>query len=242
VPAPKIFRADVSRAYFFALARNLRRLGRLEEAQKALANSQRYREAKIFVTTYSTFSDEPVAAADGDSHTSDRIAACSNPAPTISKIAEAMVQGGVQENPAAQPSSAPQTAAGIQASKEYRAFASEILASAYNDLRRHARQSFQFLGCLGLLQTGTAAFERVPTPAEEHGPASSGGLLRMMRAIAVQLVRTEPGGRGFSDADAGASTAYLGSKLARSWQRRLLNFGRSIGSWGTPRLRRGSLA
>ena len=124
---------DVSRAYYL-LGQDLRRLGRLEEAQKALANSQRYREAKFRYDAQHIF-DEPVAAADGDSHTSDRIAGLlESGSHDQQKSAEAMVQGGVQENPAAQPPSAPQPAAESKASKEYRAFASEILASSYNDL------------------------------------------------------------------------------------------------------------
>ena len=133
VPDPGEVPRDVSRAYYL-LGQDLRRLGRLEEAQKALANSQRYREAKFRYDAQHIF-DEPVAAADGDSHTSDRIAGLlESGSHDQQKSAEAMVQGGVQENPAAQPPSAPQPAAESKASKEYRAFASEILASAYNDL------------------------------------------------------------------------------------------------------------
>jgi tetratricopeptide (TPR) repeat protein len=133
VPAPEDIPRDVSRAYFL-LGQDLRRLGRLEEAQKALANSQRYREAKFRHDVQHIF-DEPAAAADGDSHTSDRIAGLlESGSHDQQKSAEAMVQGGVQENPAAQPPSAPQPAAESKASKEYRAFASEILASSYNDL------------------------------------------------------------------------------------------------------------
>ena len=124
---------DVSRAYYL-LGQDLRRLGRLEEAQKALANSQRYREAKFRYDAQHIF-DEPAAPADGDSHTSDRIAGLlESGSHDQQKSAEAMVQGGVQENPAAQPPSAPQPAAESKASKEYRAFASGILASSYNDL------------------------------------------------------------------------------------------------------------
>ncbi len=44
VPDPQAVPRDVSRAYYL-LGQDLRRLGRVEEAQKALANSQRYREA-----------------------------------------------------------------------------------------------------------------------------------------------------------------------------------------------------
>ena len=124
---------DVSRAYYL-LGQDLRRLGRLEEAQKALANSQRYREAKFRYDAQHIF-DEPAVPADGDSHTSDRIAGLlESGAHDQQKSAEAMVQGGVQENPAAQRPPAPPHPAESKAAKEYRAFASEILGSSYNDL------------------------------------------------------------------------------------------------------------
>src|SRR6267143_1345672 len=130
---PKEVPRDVSRAYYL-LGQDLRRLGRLEEAQKALANSQRYREAKFRYDAQHIF-DEPAAPSDGDSHTSDRIAGLlESGAEDQKKSSEAMAQGGVQENSAAQPASAPRPIAESKAAKEYRAFASEILASSYNDL------------------------------------------------------------------------------------------------------------
>jgi tetratricopeptide (TPR) repeat protein len=133
VPAPEDIPRDVSRAYFL-LGQDLRRLGRLEEAQKALANSQRYREAKFRHDVQHIF-DEPAALADGDSHTSDRIAGLlESGSHDQQKSTEAMMQSGVQENSTAQPPPAPQPAAESKAAKEYRAFASEILASSYNDL------------------------------------------------------------------------------------------------------------
>ncbi len=124
---------DVSRAYYL-LGQDLRRLGRLEEAQKALANSQRYREAKFRYDAQHIF-DEPAIPADGDSHTSDRIAGLlESGAEDQKKSAEAMVQGGVQENLASPRPPAPQQAAESKAAKQYRSFVSEILASSYNDL------------------------------------------------------------------------------------------------------------
>ncbi len=133
VPDPGEVPRDVSRAYYL-LGQDLRRLGRLDEAQKALANSQRYREAKFRYDAQHIF-DEPAAPSDGDSHTSDRIAGLlESGASDQQKSTEAMVQGGVQENPAAQRPPAPRQAAESKAAKEYRSFASEILASSYNDL------------------------------------------------------------------------------------------------------------
>lgn len=127
---------DMARAYFL-LGQDLRRLGRVEEAQKALLSSQRYRETKFRYDAQHIF-DEPGKPSDGDSHTtSDRIAGMLESGATEDrKATEAMVQGGVQENPATQrPAPIPQPAAGeSKAAKQYRAFASEILASSYNDL------------------------------------------------------------------------------------------------------------
>jgi tetratricopeptide (TPR) repeat protein len=133
VPDPGEVPRDVSRAYYL-LGQNLRRLGRLDEAQSALANSQRYREAKFRYDAQHIF-DEPAAPSDGDSHTSDRIAGLlESGANDQQKSTEAMVRGGVQESPSAHRPPAPVPAAESKAEKEYRAFASEILASSYNDL------------------------------------------------------------------------------------------------------------
>jgi len=130
---PEEMLRDVSRAYYL-LGQDLLRLGRIEEAKKALASSQRYREAKFRYDAKHTFDEKP--AADGaDSRPTERIAGLlETGAPDENKTAEAMAQGGVQENPAAQPASAPRPIAESKAAKEYRAFASEILASSYNDL------------------------------------------------------------------------------------------------------------
>ena len=133
VPDPGEVPRDVSRAYYL-LGQDLRRLGRPEEAQKALANSQHYREAKFRYDARHIF-DEPAAPSDGDSHTSDRIAGLLESGDhDQQKSTEVMVQGGVQDNPAVPRPPASQQAAESKAAKEYRAFASEILASSYNDL------------------------------------------------------------------------------------------------------------
>jgi tetratricopeptide (TPR) repeat protein len=133
---------DVSRAYYL-LGQDLRRLGRLEEARKALANSQRYREAKFRYDAQHIF-DEPAVPADGDSHTSDRIAGLlESGAEEQKKSTEAMAQGGVKENPAVPPAAPPKPAESKSASA-YREFASEILASSYNDLGVMRAKASQF--------------------------------------------------------------------------------------------------
>ena len=133
VQNPEELARDVSRAYYL-LGQNLRRLGRLQEAQKALASSQRYREAKFRYDVKHIF-DEPGEPSDGDSHTSDRIAGLIESAPPDDrKATEAMAQGGVPEIPASQTPEPDQKLAETKAAKQYRAFAGEILASSYNDL------------------------------------------------------------------------------------------------------------
>ncbi|MGB7848299.1 MAG: tetratricopeptide repeat protein [Candidatus Acidiferrum sp.] len=125
---------EVSRAYFL-LGQALRRLGRIEEAQKALIESQHYREAKFRYDVQHIF-DEPAASSNGESHhTSDRIAGMVESSTRDEKKAtEEMVQGGVKDSPAAQKLSASQPSVESKAAKEYRKFAGDILSSSYNDL------------------------------------------------------------------------------------------------------------
>ena len=130
---PQEVSRDVSRAYYL-LGQDLRRLGRLDAAQKALSNSQRFREAKFRYDAKHIF-DEPGKPDDGDSHTSDRLAGLlESGASGEEKNTQAMVQGGVTESPAGTQSITPASAPETKAAKEYRAFAAEILASSYNDL------------------------------------------------------------------------------------------------------------
>jgi tetratricopeptide (TPR) repeat protein len=133
VPDPQAAPRDVSRAYYL-LGQDLRRLGRVEEAQKALANSQRYREAKFRYDAQHLF-NEPKGPDDGDSRNSDRIASLlESGGEDQKKSTEAMAQGGVRESPAVQPPPPVPQAKESKASRAYHEFASEVLASSYNDL------------------------------------------------------------------------------------------------------------
>ena len=133
---------DVSRAYYL-LGQNLRRLGRPEEAQKALANSQRYREAKFRYDVQHIF-DEPGKPSDGDSHTSDRVEGIlESGAPEDRKGPQAMVQEGVENPGSRQPPLLPQ-ASESKAAKQYRGFVAEILSSSYNDLGVMCAKASQF--------------------------------------------------------------------------------------------------
>lgn len=134
VQHPEEMQRDVSRAYYL-LGQDLRRLGRLEEAKKALANSQRYREAKFRYDAKHIFDEKP--STDGaDSRPSERIAGLlETGANDENETTESMVQGGMPaDTPAGgQPSKVP-LATEQKAAIQYRAFVAEILSSSYNDL------------------------------------------------------------------------------------------------------------
>jgi len=161
VPNPEEVPRDVSRAYYL-LGQDLRRLGRLEEAQKALVNSQRFREAKFRYDAQHIF-DERAVPDDGDSHTSDRIAGLlESGAEEQKKSTEAMAQGGVRENPAVpRPPALPQAAESKGASA-YREFASEILASSYNDLGVIRAKASQFAEASEYFQQAAAWKRALP--------------------------------------------------------------------------------
>jgi len=144
VQHPEEMQRDVSRGYFL-LGQDLRRLGRLEEAKKALANSQRYREAKFRYDAKHIFDEKP--STDGaDSRPSERIAGLlETGAPDENKTTESMVQGGMPADApvAGQPLKVPQVAE-PKAAKQYRAFVAEILARSYNDLGVMSAKSSKF--------------------------------------------------------------------------------------------------
>jgi len=132
---PEEMLRDVSRAYFL-LGQDLLRLGRVQEAKKALASSQRYREAKFRYDAKHTFDEKP--AADGaDSRPTERMEGIlETGASDENNTAETMAQGGMPGNSIAAPQTpaAQQTVVEPKEAKQYRAFVAEILASSYNDL------------------------------------------------------------------------------------------------------------
>jgi tetratricopeptide (TPR) repeat protein len=132
VPNPKDMMRDISRAYFL-LGQSLMRIGRVEEGKRALASSQKYREAKFRYDERHIFDERP-RPSDTDSRTSDRVAELLEAgAPEEDKTTEGLAQKGMPEGVSTN-SSAPQHAMHSPGAKQYRAFASEILASSYNDL------------------------------------------------------------------------------------------------------------
>lgn len=124
---------DVSRAYYM-LGRALLRLGRVEEARKAMRESQQYREAKFKYDVKHIFDEQPTPSG-GDSHTtSDRVAGLLEAqARQEQKAAEDMPGNGMQGK-AAVPALEESASWESSSTKQYRAFVAEILASSYNDL------------------------------------------------------------------------------------------------------------
>ena len=126
-PAQNVMR-EISRAYYL-LGQDLLRLGRVDEAKKALQQSREYREAKFKYDQQNIFGDKQTPSADGESHTSDRVEGMLEAAASEGKQgAQALVKEGLPSSAVAkQPPEAPEA-------RDYRSFVSEILASSYNDL------------------------------------------------------------------------------------------------------------
>jgi protein O-GlcNAc transferase len=135
---PEEFHRDLGRGYFL-LGQGLLRLGRPEEAKKALARSQQLREAEFKYDQQHMFFDQEhqIEAKEnsdqGESHASDRIAGLLESGTGDEQSTQSIAQGGVSsdlEPPPAiihHPEESP-------AERQYRTFAGEILASSFNDL------------------------------------------------------------------------------------------------------------
>ena len=142
VRTPQESNRNLSRGYFL-LGQDLLRLGgRTEEARQALARSQQLREAQFKYDQEHMFLDpkqqkeqtELESSADARSLSSDRMAGVLEAGSREEdRTAKEMAQGGLP-SPSSLSSPAAPTVAESRAAKQYRAFASEILASSYNDL------------------------------------------------------------------------------------------------------------
>ena len=122
---------EASRAYYL-LGQNLRRLGREEEARKALARSQQIREAKFKYDVKHIFDEKKSSEDAGESRVSDRVADLLGAGSAEEKQGtQNMIRQGLPVGPVGkQPATAKETAA----AKQYRSFVGEILGSSYNDL------------------------------------------------------------------------------------------------------------
>jgi tetratricopeptide (TPR) repeat protein len=163
---------DLSRAYYL-LGQDLLRLGRMDEAKLALANSQRHREAKFRYDVQHIFDEKP--STDGtDSRPTERIAGLlESGAPDENKSTETMLQGGLPENttstaqpPVRSPASEP------KAAKQYRAFVSEILASSYNDLGVMRAKNSEFAAAAEFFKQAAAWNPSLPGLDRNWGLAS----------------------------------------------------------------------
>jgi tetratricopeptide (TPR) repeat protein len=122
---------EVSRAYYM-LGQNLRRLGREEEARKALLKSQQIREAKFKYDVKHIFDEKKTPEDAGESRVSDRVAdVLAAGSPEEKRGAQTMIQEGLPAGPVAKQGVA---AKETEAAKQYRSFVGEILGSSYNDL------------------------------------------------------------------------------------------------------------
>lgn len=131
---------EASRAYYL-LGQNLRRLGREEEAGKALLRSQQIREAKFRYDVKHIFDEKKSADEERGSRVSDLVADTLDAgSPEEKQGAETMVQ---QSLPSGMPGRQPAKEA--EAAKQYRSFVGEILGSSYNDLGVMRAKESKFL-------------------------------------------------------------------------------------------------
>jgi tetratricopeptide (TPR) repeat protein len=131
VGSPEDKLREISQAYYL-LGQNLRRLGREEEASKALAQSQQLRETKFKYDVKHIFDEKRTPENDGESRVSDQVADLLAAAtPEEKGGAQSMIQQGLPTAGAATPSA---KAKETQGATQYRAFVGEILGSSYNDL------------------------------------------------------------------------------------------------------------
>jgi tetratricopeptide (TPR) repeat protein len=122
---------EASRAYYL-LGQNLQRLGRREEAARALAHSQQLRESKFKYDVKHIFDEKKAPEDDRESRVSDPVADLLGAGSFEEKQgAQNMVQQGLPAVAVPKPPAAGKETA---AAKQYRAFVGEILGSSYNDL------------------------------------------------------------------------------------------------------------
>lgn len=142
---PEEFHRDLGRGYFL-LGQNLLRVGKREQAQKALARSRELREAEFKYDQKHMFFDQEhqVDSSEGsDSHTSERIEGMLGVgASEDDRSEQSMAQGGLPSEGPVQRVPIPATEA--PAAKRYRLFAADILASSYNDLGTMRAQESKF--------------------------------------------------------------------------------------------------
>jgi tetratricopeptide (TPR) repeat protein len=132
---------ELSRAYYL-LGQNLRRLGREEEARKALSRSQQIREAKFKYDVKHIFEEKKSPEEERGSRVSDRVADLLEAgSPEQKQGTQAMTQQGLPGGPVARQT----TPKEAEAAGQYRSLVAEILGSSYNDLGVMRAKDSRFL-------------------------------------------------------------------------------------------------
>src|SRR5215469_6482982 len=132
---------EVSRAYYL-LGQNLRRLGREEEARKALLRSQQIREAKFKYDVKHIFDEKKNPDEERGSRVSDSVADMLDAgSPEAKQGAQTMAQQSLPANVLGKQT----TPKEAEAVRRYRAFVAEILGSSYNDLGVMRAKDSKFL-------------------------------------------------------------------------------------------------
>jgi tetratricopeptide (TPR) repeat protein len=123
-------RREASRAYYL-LGQNLRKLGRVEQANKALTRSQQIREAKFKYDVKHIFDEKKTPQDASESRISDRVADLLEAGSLEEKqSAQTIIQQGLPSDQGGKQPAKKET----EATKQYRSFLGEILGSCYNDL------------------------------------------------------------------------------------------------------------
>jgi tetratricopeptide (TPR) repeat protein len=162
---------DVSRAYYL-LGQNLRRLGRDDDAKRALTRSQQIREAKFKYDVKHIFEEKksPQDDDDRESRVSDRVAGLLDVGPAKERQdAQTMIRQGL---PAAAAAKQPAEARDAGAAKQYRSFVGEILASSYNDLGVMRAKDARFVEAAELFTQASAWQPDLPGLDRNWGLAS----------------------------------------------------------------------
>lgn len=122
---------EASRAYYL-LGQNLRRMGRDDDAKKALQRSQQLRESKFKYDVQHIFEEKKSADEERGSRVSDSVADILDAgSPEEKQGAQTMVQQNLPANSLTSQQISPKE---TQAARQYRSFVAEILGSSYNDL------------------------------------------------------------------------------------------------------------
>jgi tetratricopeptide (TPR) repeat protein len=178
---------EVSRAYYL-LGQNLRRLGREDEARKALARSQQIREAKFKYDVKHIFEEKKTPQdeddGDGEGRVSDRVADLLDAGSLEQKQgAQTMIQQGL---PASSAARQPVAGKESEAAWQYRSFAGEILASSYNDLGVMRAKDSRFPEAAEFFKQASAWQPDLPGLDRNWGLASFRGELYREAAPALE--------------------------------------------------------